>query len=85
MNITFEYAESVGICVLRFDHYGSGLDQFMELFRVAEIDFPELRWPDVCIVQFGGRTYKRTFGIEFKPKANVPEKYERIAKLEWRI
>lgn len=86
MNIIFEYvAKPVDICILRFDHYGSRLDQFIELFKVAEIDFPELRWPDIHIVQFSGDRYKRTFGIELKPKGIVPEQYKRIGKLEWRI
>ncbi len=83
MKIIREYSTYAKICVIRTNIYGSQLSHFMNLFNEAKKDFPDLKPEEVDIKQFGGRRYKRTFGIEFdRPEESVPETYNRIENLE---
>ncbi len=84
MTIFKEYQPNAKICVIRENAYGSNLNKFLSLYEMAKEDFPELKVEDVEIVQYGGRYYVRTFGIEFKIFGKVPDSYDRIGQLEYR-
>ena len=72
-------------CVIRTDTYVHSLEHILNLFNTARQDFPDLKPKDVKVVQYGGRRYARTFGIEFeKPREiEVPEEYDHIQQLEY--
>ena len=72
--------------VLRANHYGRTLNLFDNLYEEAKKNFPLLNRADVEVVQYGGISYKHTFGIEFwAGDFIIPEGYERIAELEYRL
>jgi len=70
--------------IFREDRYGSRLDKFIWLFEEAKRDFSDLQYSDVEIIQYGGRSYKRTFGIEFLA-GSAPESYTRCAETELKL
>lgn len=77
--------ETAFVIVIRESSYGSKLDKFERLFSIAKKDFPNLSSQDVEVVQFGGRYYSRTFGIEFESDIIPSEEYKRISSLEYRL
>ena len=70
--------------VIRFPHYGSYLNQFIEAANIAKADFPYLTDADIKVVHYGGDRYKGTFGIEFNlpDMESAPEGYSEIHQLE---
>ena len=74
-------------CVIRTDTYGSSLEFFIDLYNVAKEDFPKLSEKDVQIVQYGGRHYRGTFGIEFcmSEGTKIPDSYQEYSFLEQRL
>ena len=82
MKIIKEYCEHIKICIIRTNTYGKSLKLIIDLYNEALKDFPKLKYEDVIIIQFSGRHYARTYGIEFKVETNVPEEYFRIDELE---
>lgn len=90
MNIIKEYCQSQNdssppICVVRTRTYADTLHYFDELFAVAKSDFPGLRREDCVIVHYGGRHYKGTYGIEFRWSGEIPESYQKIEHLEYKL
>ncbi len=82
MDIIKEHNENH--CVIRSNTYAKSLDYIFDLFGIAKSDFPELKPENVNVVQFAGRRYARTYGIEFEKieGADVPSEYEQISQLE---
>jgi len=72
------------ICVVRSLSYGHTMQYIQTLYTEALSDFPDLALDDVRVVHFAGRSYARTFGIEFLAKSNsrVPDSYLPIKQLE---
>ena len=72
-------------CIVRSDCYGSHLDYIHELVKAARVDFPDLQDEDIEVIQFGGRHYKNTFGIQFRAASDslVPASYREINELEF--
>ena len=70
--------------IIRFNHYGSGLDVINQAAAIAKKDFPCLTDEKIKVVQYGGDRYRGTFGIEFNlPDMEIaPEGYRIIDKLE---
>jgi hypothetical protein len=82
MKIIKEYCEEVKKCVIRTNCYGHSFKIIKELVFEARKDFPKLLDDNIEIVQFAGRHYARTYGIEFSVE-NAPEDYNRINQLEY--
>ena len=84
MRIIKEYCPEAKLCVIRTDTYAHSYDFIQQLFECAKRDFPELDPKQVEVVEFAGRRYARTYGIEFsvgdKP---IPSEYEEIRQLEY--
>lgn len=78
------YVTATGRAVLRENNYTSTLDKFVRLFEEAQKDFPGLLHSAVEIVQYGGRSYKHTFGIEFMAN-DAPAVYSRITNPEYKL
>lgn len=72
-------------CVIRNNTYGSSLELLNSLFQKAKEDFPKLEENEVNVVQYGGQRYKGTFGIEFDAPDKVPDSYQNIQNLEYKI
>lgn len=90
MDIIREYCQPKTIgalptCVVRTKTYASGLMHFDELFAVAQSDFPDLHREDCEVVHYGGQRYKGTYGIEFFRVGEIPEIYQKIEHLEYRL
>lgn len=83
MNIIKEYCPTSKHCVIRTNTYGHSLALMQKLFEIARQDFPELDAEQVQVVQFAGRHYAKTYGIEFKAETNIPKGYDEIAQLEY--
>ena len=78
---------SIGcVGVIRFNHYGRSWKILGEAVAEAKQDFPCLSDGDIRVVQYGGRHYAGTFGIEFDlpEDTQLPEGYESINQLEVR-
>lgn len=86
MKIIKEYVPTQKIIILRSNTYASNLQYFLNLLDEARKDFPQidLKPEDIEIVHYGGRHYRRTFGIEFRndKEVEVPEEYFRNRKTE---
>ena len=82
MDIIKEHCPTSGHCVIRTNTYGASVAKMQQLFAVAKQDFPELTEEETRVVQFAGRYYARTYGIEFKVGADIPDGYQEIAQLE---
>jgi hypothetical protein len=78
-----EFCKKVNTCVIRTFSYNHSLEYLMVLFAEAEGDFPGLKAKDVEVVQYGGQSYARTFGIEFHPITPPPAEYVEIDQLEY--
>lgn len=88
MDIIKEYCKPIGappICVVRTETYASGLMHFDELFAVAQSDFPDLHREDCEVVHYGGQRYRGTYGIEFWRSGGIPDSYQKIEHLEYRL
>jgi len=75
-----------GIYVIRTNTYGHTWGYFNTLLAEAIKDFPELDNSKVEIVQFAGRRYARTFGIQFvvdKCEEKSNKNYSEISNLEF--
>lgn len=72
-------------CILRSRTYTSSLDYFLMLFKEATKDFKDLRESQVEVIQYGGRHYKGTFGIEFKSTEKPPKEYEKRKAVEFKL
>lgn len=68
--------------ILRREDYSHRLNKIIELYDEARRDFPNLPLADVEIVQYGGRRYRRTFGIEFTLDTPIPAGYVEVAQVE---
>lgn len=68
--------------ILRLPHYGHSLYQIMSLYQEAGKDFGTLDSQKVDVVQYGGKVYKRTFGIEFNSMVEPPEGYKQVEQVE---
>jgi hypothetical protein len=55
------------ICVVRSNCYGCSVSTINQFAAVAKQTYPDLKDEDIRVVQFGGESYARTYGIEFKP------------------
>jgi len=75
MKIDKEYYEAGDICIIYSKSYYSNLDKFIDFFKIAKKDFPDLTEKDIKIVRFGGRFKKGIFGIEFKVKKDKQNLY----------
>lgn len=83
MQIIKEFCPKYNSFILRTQTYAHTLSHFEYLFAVARNDFPGLSKNDVEIIHYGGKTYKRTFGIEFVIyDIDVPNDYQEISDLE---
>lgn len=51
---------------IRTNTYSHTIKFFNELFALAKADYPDLREENVEVLHFAGRSYARTFGIEFR-------------------
>ena len=71
--------------MLRENNYNSSLEKFDRLWNIIVEDFPEVKRSDVEIVQYGGRFYKYTFGIEFNVRGEIPEDYHFIKNPEFTL
>ena len=71
-------------CVVRSELHSRSLAHIMGLFEEARNDFPDLKPEDVNVVQYSGKSYSGTRGVEFvKPKdTKIPESYKPIPQLE---
>lgn len=89
MDIIREYCPSQkghhATCIIRTLVYSSRLTHFDELFAVAQSDFPDLRREDCEIVHYGGQRYRGTYGIEFRWPGEIPDSYQKIEHLEYRL
>lgn len=90
MDIIREYCKpktigALPICVVRTKTYASSLAHFDELFTVAQSDFPDLRREDCEAVHYAGQRYRGTYGIEFRWSGEIPENYQKIEYLEYRL
>lgn len=85
-----EYCKQSNTVVIRRDDYAHSLKAINELIAIALSDFPTIDidrdWEEIKIVQYGGKRYKRTFGIEFiSPTAIATLEYKRIGVLEYKM
>jgi hypothetical protein len=60
-------------CVIRSNHYSSQLSYFNKLFEAACFTYPNLQTEDCKVMQYGGRSYSGTFGLEFNPPEDCEE------------
>ncbi len=65
--------------LIRTNTYTSGLQHFLELAAIAMVDFPGLTYRQIQIEQYGGRSFSRTYGIEWDSAHIPPDDYQRIA------
>ena len=70
--------------ILREDNYDNRLSKFINLFGIAQSDFPSLPESNAEIIHYGGDRIKRTFGIEFSVvlSMSIPADYVEIKTLE---
>ena len=70
--------------IIRTNCYSSMFSHFVMLKAELDKDFPDAEI-DPEIKQYGGRRYKRTFGIEFTLSAgsSVPRVYKKIREVEY--
>lgn len=71
-------------CTIRIRTYASSLKHFLEMAEIAKKDYPTLEDKDIEIVQYGGKSYKRTFGIEFNVQEPT-EDYTKVPYLEAKL
>jgi hypothetical protein len=85
--LIYEYCEKSHTIVIRTGTPAHSLAYFEHLFLTAKGDFPLIREEDVKCKKYGGRSQAGTTGIEFPiPEGTeVPEKYSRIAELEFTV
>lgn len=78
---------TTAMCVVRSNCYGCGLDYVQKLAAAARETYPGLRDNQIRIVQFAGKRYARTYGIEFEcPEQDVsepPKGWREISELEF--
>jgi hypothetical protein len=53
------------VCVVRSKAYGCTLTKLVQMAAIARQDFPDLKDEDIRVVQFGGDSFRGTWGIEF--------------------
>lgn len=72
--------------IIRTNCYTSTFSHFLMLKSVLDKDFPDVDI-DPEIIQYGGRHYKRTFGLEFTlPQgSSVPQEYDEVGQLEYKL
>lgn len=90
MDIIREYCQpktigALPVCVVRTKTHANSLAHFDELFSVAQSDFPDLHREDCEVVHYGGQRYRGTYGIEFFRVGEIPESYQKIEHLEYRL
>lgn len=81
MQIIKEYCKAAKKCVIRTSTYCHTFAFFKELVAEAKKDVPEVDEDGIEVVQFSGRYYARTYGIEFNCDTK-PEDYTDIHQLE---
>jgi hypothetical protein len=76
--------QAPGHCLIRTRGKGNSLQVFLDFFRELRKDFPRLTETAVKLENYGGNTYRYTFGMEFETPAtfNVPSSYRKISELE---
>lgn len=74
-------------CIVRTDTYASTLGHLEMLFAEARNDFPGLVQDRVEIVHYGGRSYARTYGLEFdvEPTQRIPDSYKAVQEVELKL
>jgi len=55
-------------CLLYEDSYGSNIEHVLHLFRIAQRDFPDLRYADVGVVRLEGQSNKGVTAIHWHGK-----------------
>jgi hypothetical protein len=72
-------------CIIRTTLYDRSLDYLVHLLKIAQKDFPSIEPKDIQVVQYGGKRYAKTRGLEFEiPKGfEVPDDYTSINELEY--
>lgn len=70
--------------ILRSLYYGSSVGHINKFIEEAKKDFPGIDVDKIEIIQYGGRHYAGTFGIEFqvKPDSNPLEGYREVSTTE---
>jgi hypothetical protein len=70
--------------VIRTNCYGKSLEFITGLYEEAKKDFPDLQPSDVNVVYYAGKSYARTYGIEFKVAhvVTIPPNYFELRSLE---
>lgn len=73
--------------IIRSLRYGSSIGYFNKLVEQAKKDFPNINVESIEVVQYGGRHYARTYGIEFSVKPNeYPLKgYREVPTTEYKL
>lgn len=72
--------------IIRTNCYTSMFSHFVMLKSVLDTDFPDID-ADPEVIQYGGRRYKGTFGLEvIVPQGTaVPDEYEEIGQVEYKL
>ena len=73
--------------ILRSMYYGSRFGHINKFIEEAKKDFPGIDVDSIEIVQYGGRHYKGTFGVEFTiaPDSHPLEGYREVPTTEYKI
>ncbi len=72
--------------IIRTNCYISTFSHFLMLKSVLDTDFPNTNI-DPEVIQYDGRHYKGTFGLEFTltQGSSVPQEYEEIGQVEYKL
>jgi hypothetical protein len=73
------------VSVLRGTHYGGSITAINKWVAIAKETYPELSDDSIRVVQFGGDSYRGTFGIEFNTPGDgltAPDGWAIIPELE---
>lgn len=70
------------ICI-RFAGYAHTFETITELVEIAKKDFPTVLDKNINVQQYGGKSFKHTFGIEFPISEGdeIPEGYKEIQNM----
>jgi hypothetical protein len=85
MRITKEFtkAETTGryYMLIRTNCYTGNLQHLFYLTSIAQEDFLDLKLSEISVVQYGGRRFSGTFGIEWENCHRPPESYAEIDQM----
>jgi hypothetical protein len=72
------------IFAIRTNTYAGSIEHLNNLFNIVKKDFPDLKMSEARVVYYAGRSYARTYGIEFSfpEKVKIPEDYSERNQLE---